>query len=423
MFDRRFVGLNSQFISVTPRFASSGTVLHVLRPYYETSDAAADTLFWIRGFVTVSIRIGGSIKNFVLKPTSQIEYLRNPIIILRNAIQSARNNQLLLPTWADLFSRNRPIIAVDEVRYYLLAAVFQNNNRTYNPPLGYLPGSPLVMVHLSKTAGEGIIRQVVENGVDPFDPNTVFELAPDSTGNMGQFAPNRYVVHKREVKGLNFEPVQKVILERRYSWDDDSILKEPSLEEQIQLLQYSDVPATAVVYALAETEYRELFTKAYLDAALAKLEASMGRPILPAGPTVGYGSTAPVASEATQFNYGSYTVMSTPVGTQTGTPATSPASAVPSPIHAVPSIPSGPAKPVGPMATEPKSVAPIHRESGPEANPKSVSTAAGSQPGALPDFIAQLLHDSPSGESDPLTPEQFNQFLSKLGSHQRKATE
>jgi len=149
-------------------------------------------------------------------------------------------------------------------RTVLPAIIYRDDETVYEVPRG-LQG-PKVLLGLSPTAINGLLEQSHQLGPRVQDPDgPVFYLEPRKAKATGSTATmSSYAV--TAIENPNPALAQMIAHLSEESFDFSSVLKPLSIDEQLELLVYSGIPKSAVVYALNGTNLLARLPQSYIDA-------------------------------------------------------------------------------------------------------------------------------------------------------------
>lgn len=308
--NRRFLSLSrSDFSYYVTKFVGAGYYIKPLplwdpylddfTPLYEQVSEEDSTDIevgdWIRPYPCVKLSQGNNTVRYIpydLATSDFSKINRNPVVLLRDAIMSAQANGMAPDTWSGLF-KNRfdknsrqnqnAYIGFDQSVYFTVCAILESSGDIHNPPLGSTKEGNFILFQMAKSAGEGLREAVFgnydKNFLDP-DNNSVIRIVPSQGGQTsgGSYSPSRYKIYIEE---FNKFPVSvsgavEKIAQSKIGWD--TFLKIPSIEEQIQYLISSTLPPSAIIFALGDSEYRDLIPMKYRDMALRLLDQELAQP-------------------------------------------------------------------------------------------------------------------------------------------------
>lgn len=266
------LGLSQGYYLTRPRFDSKGMVF---KPIFYSSILDPVPL---KKFIFVDLVVGADVVQFV--PYSADDVLgrfSNPFHILYGAITNVRRrNQWLaaISAWSNIFPEN-PGSGFSCVNMFgrtvIPAIIYRDDDNVYDVPRG-LQGNR-VLLGLSPTAINGLLEQVRQLGPVARDPaGPVFYLEPRKAKSVGNTVTmSSYAVTAVENPNPNLSQSIAQLSEEEFSFDD--VLRPLNLDEQVELLCYSGVPKSAVVYALHGHALLSNLPENYVEAGNEELRA------------------------------------------------------------------------------------------------------------------------------------------------------
>ena len=404
---------------------------------FRMSDEEGDWGDWIRRY-DMAFSFGNPGITFILKDPLEkgIDDQQNPVWMLHRAINQAVKSGQGHQSWNPLIfgaaGRAAPLSQPKD-GYVMQGILMEHKSQPQNPPRGCLmEHQPLVLL-MSQSAGSAALEKLSEKtasgeyaylDVTDLDGGSFLQFhqagtqhntgaaGPAAMQQMGQATAiggsNERDAYRYEVEVLphyngiapSYDGIHDVAAAHVKAWDD--IIRIPTIEEQVHLLCGAGIPATAIVYALADV-YQEFIPQHIFDQARAQQTTT----------TVPFQSVGPMGAEAPAAN-----PMGAPAGnpmgvapppTQTGAPAQAPAGnpmgVAPPPTQTatqadpgMPQVPQTAAEPVEPVAVASTPATPAAAPQPMAAAPQPM--AAAPQPmAAAPEaasFDPQPTHAEPS---------------------------
>lgn len=309
--NRRFLSLSrSDFSYYVTKFVGAGYYIKPIplwdpylddfTPLYEqvSEEDSTDVELgdWIRPYPCVKLSQGNNTVRYIpydLATSDFSKINRNPVVLLRDAIMSAQANGMAPDTWSGLFknrfdknsrqNQTSAYIGFDQSVYFTVCAIIESSGDIHNPPLGSTKEGNFILFQMAKSAGEGLREAVFgsydKNFLDP-DNNFVIRIVPSQGGQTsgGSYSPSRYKIYIEEFNKfpISVSGAVEKIAQSKIGWD--TFLTIPSIEEQIQYLISSTLPPSAIIFALGDSEYRDLIPMKYRDMALRLLDQELAQP-------------------------------------------------------------------------------------------------------------------------------------------------
>ncbi|GIW58959.1 MAG: hypothetical protein KatS3mg087_0025 [Patescibacteria group bacterium] len=267
------------------RFRGNGCYCKILPVFDEETEALTPFKVngqnggWIR--VYPSVRLSTAIQPVRFIPYvigNNISMLSSPIVRLQQAIADARRRNIIIPSWETVFPKSYqsgidPVIIFDRISYFVLAVVFQlTEEEVYNPPL--FP----CLLQLPKSAGESL-NKITHDILQPdgtlvkFTPRQAHSVVRDGVNTI---IPSHYQVDVIPADSVGYVADYNSYIEfvktNRLSWD--KLIQIPPVEEQIQLLAYSNVPKSLMAYTFGN-EFATIPNEQYWKDAHQQLEKEL----------------------------------------------------------------------------------------------------------------------------------------------------
>ena len=260
------LGLAPGYVLTRPRFDSKGMIF---KPIFYNMQM--DDIIPHKRFIFIDLVVGVDVVQFSpYEANDVLGRFSNPFHILHGAVMSIRRrNQWLsaISAWSNVYPDN-PGSGFSCVNMFsrtvLPAIIYRDDETVYEVPRG-LQG-PKVLLGLSPTAINGLLEQAHQLGPRVQDPDgPVFYLEPRKAKATGSTATmSSYAV--TAIENPNPALAQMIARLSEESFDFSSVLKPLSIDEQLELLVYSGIPKSAVVYALNGTDLLARLPQSYIDA-------------------------------------------------------------------------------------------------------------------------------------------------------------
>lgn len=391
------LGLAPGYVLTRPRFDSKGMIFKPIFYNMQMGD-----IIPYKRFIFIDLVIGVDVVQFSPYEADDIlGRFSNPFHILHGAVMSIRRrNQWLsaISAWSNVYPDN-PGSGFSCVNMFsrtvLPAIIYRDDETVYEVPRG-LQG-PKVLLGLSPTAINGLLEQASQLGPRVQDPDgPVFYLEPRKAKATGSMATmSSYAV--TAIENPNPALAQMIARLSEESFDFSSVLKPLSIDEQLELLVYSGIPKSAVVYALNGTDLLARLPQSYIDAGNEELRVLQQNTTIPytgqfpSMPPAAFG--APLPTQQFHPEAATGTPVS-PISQQPSpTPVNPPTSFTYQPAQVQPPVVQNPHVPQAPFQVQPVRPAPTEgRETPPPrdqvSNPAQQKSA--DVPG-LPKSISDLI--------------------------------
>lgn len=287
--NQNFVGIKDASISHYKIAFNKGPV--VLRPHaLITEDGTITPLIvendgidlgdWIRAYDIVRLNTGASSIRFCVKETEAV--IRSPIIVLKNAIESAIASGIAPSSWKNILPERDSNLNMEQFRR--ICMTFEKGCGLFLATIISVGGQPyeyannITLVQITRPTGLSLFDKL-SKAPDPTvfeDPDLAITIIPTPTRKEGMtITPNHY-----EVTLVKSPPYlskdlwnahQAYILNNKLGWHN--LLSIPSEQEQIGYIISSSIPASAVVYSLQE--YKQLIPQNYWDMGERMLETEI----------------------------------------------------------------------------------------------------------------------------------------------------
>lgn len=294
---------------------------------FRLSDEDRDFGDWIRRYdMAFSFGVPGI--TFILKDPldKTVDDQQSPVWMLYRSITQAVKSGQGLPAWNPLIfgatGRAAPLSAPKD-GYLMQGILMEHKSVVQDPPRGCALEHQPVLLLMSQSAGEALIHKLSERNEDGsyrwpdlvnLDAGMFIQFHQAGTQSQHAGAPrqmnataklgegnaadnNRYEVEFLETySGIlpSYDGIHEVAAAHVKPWDD--IVRIPTIEEQVRMLCGAGIPATAIVYALADA-YGDFIPQHIFDQARAQ-QGGTGAPAAPAGNPMARGG-APMGRMAT----------------------------------------------------------------------------------------------------------------------------
>lgn len=268
------LGLAHGYFLTRPRFDSKGMIF---KPLCYSCASDSDLLPY-KKYVFVDLVIGADVVQFVPYDANDIlGRFSNPFHILYGAVVNVRRRKQWLSAisaWSNVFPEN-PGSGFSCVNMFsravLPALIYRDDDTVYDVPRGLR--SPRILLGLSPTAINSLLDQARQLGASVRDAGgPVFYLEPRRARAVGNtMMMSSYVVTPVENPNPGLVPEIHKLLDEFFDFSE--VLKPLSLDEQLELLAYSAVPKSAVVYALTDTDLITRLPARYVEAGKEELRA------------------------------------------------------------------------------------------------------------------------------------------------------
>jgi hypothetical protein len=203
-----------------------------------------------------------------------IDLMQHPVALLHRAIPAAVKSAQAPPAWNPLVfgreGRSAPLTPIKD-GFLLQCILMEHKSKPALPPLGSRLEDPVIVMLLSQSAGEALLRKLEErddNGnlryPDITDVENGMFIQFHQAGTQGPAtpiggpAPAQTEGYRYDVElyptyhsvSASVSGISDLLARKSKQWDD--IVQVLSLEEQVRKLCRSGIPASALVYALGE---------------------------------------------------------------------------------------------------------------------------------------------------------------------------
>lgn len=272
--------------------------LNGLTPTMMDFDGTLDVGYWIMDYPVVQLHTGTTKVRFI--PYDLADYYNpdrrhlvenNPIALFKRVIDSVVATNAGSQTWRILSQKDRysqkaapPPFVFDERNYFILCSLVIEKGSVLNPPLGGSPNGPIVLLQLSKSAGQNLRNLILNKGLELLESDLCVSIVPVAGGMVRTatgtaYSPATYNISEvnlpPQLNNFSFDPVLDLIEKEKLSWK--KIIRIPDFKEQVNYLCLSSVPPSAVVYAFSGTEFEEFLPVKYRELGQRSLEAELGR--------------------------------------------------------------------------------------------------------------------------------------------------